>query len=476
MNKVIFLACTLLLYAGCTSNPRTGRSGNVGLSSEIRLENQRAREGGLSEQWVLKEDSGMAAKRAEVPMVESPAAGTTGAVVVTGTGQVELSDQAEIELRKEELVVEKRPVSNGSVVIRKVVQTESVSKPIELKREEYVIERVPATATSQGIGPGIVNAFQAREIYLPLMREEAVVGKQAVLTETVTIGKRIETDLQTVSHPVRSEDVEIVKNPNLADGRFAQLPHGTLPAAELPVVRGNAMPVPVPDTVHLTKEELLVGKKAVENGGVYIQKVVRTQEASMPVETRREEFTIQRTPANQPVASADFVQKEYQVELTREQPVVGVRNYATEIVRLHKQVQTDTQMVQGTIRKESLEIVKNTLERPISAAAPVGTPGTLVQSGSGISSEMFPVSSGHDLLTITGKAVCAKCQLKETASCQNAIQVKSGGRTIVYHLVDNAMTKNFHQEMIGKTVTATGTVQEAGGTMEMVATQLSLAK
>jgi hypothetical protein len=41
-----------------------------------------------------------------------------------------------IELRKEELVVGKREISNGGVLIRTVVQTENVSQPVELRREE----------------------------------------------------------------------------------------------------------------------------------------------------------------------------------------------------------------------------------------------------------------------------------------------------------------------------------------------------
>jgi hypothetical protein len=42
------------------------------------------------------------------------------------------------------------------------------------------------------------------------MREEPVTSKRTLLTERVKIGK-IETDRQTITRPVRTEDVEIVK-------------------------------------------------------------------------------------------------------------------------------------------------------------------------------------------------------------------------------------------------------------------------
>ena len=74
---------------------------------------------------------------------------TTERGVSVVTGAVETVPEADIALHKEELVVGKREVSNGGVLIRTVVQTENVSQPVDLRREEYVIERIPASQAKE---------------------------------------------------------------------------------------------------------------------------------------------------------------------------------------------------------------------------------------------------------------------------------------------------------------------------------------
>jgi len=405
------------------------------------------------------------------PQVEERAAvGTIGSVVSSGSGGVETTDHADIELRKEELVVGKREVSNGGVLIRTVVQTENVSQPVDLRREEYVIERIPSNQAQQGGGPGTDNAFQGREIYIPLMREEPVTSKRTLLTENVTVGKQIETDRETITRPVRTEEVQIVKNPDLSDARFSQVPRRAAPGQgqESSVAATSPRSDTTGDTFKLEKEEFIVGKRDVDNGGVYLQKVVRTQDASQPVDLRREEFRIDRSPAgNQPVDNADFSPREIRINLTREQAVVGTRNYVTEMVRVRKQTQTDNQVVSGTVRKESLQIVKNSAQ-----------PGTAVGGMASVAQSGSSSAIGNMETTITGKAVCGKCQLKQTASCQNEIQVKNGSKTVTYYLVQNDVSKNFHEEMCrnAKKVTATGTVQEVDGKLEFAATSIVVAK
>jgi uncharacterized protein (TIGR02271 family) len=474
MKKTLFLLCTLVFYAGCASGPQTVDRSAMGGHREQRVEGERAREGGLSDKWMLKElapTSQYAEAESPAPQAEERVAvGTIGSVVSSGSGGVETTDHADIELRKEELVVGKKEVSNGGVLIRTVVQTETVSQPIDLRREEYVIERIPSNQAQQASGSGVANAFQGREIYIPLMREEPVTSKRTLLTENVTVGKRIETDRETVTRPVRTEEVQIVKNPDLSDGKFSQVPRRSAPGQgqESSVAATSPRSDISADTFKLEKEEFIVGKRDVDNGGVYLQKVVRTQDASQPVDLRREEFKIDRTPAgNQQVANADFSQREIRIDLSREQAVVGTRNYVTELVRVRKQTETDKQTVSGTVRTESLEIVKNSAQP---GPAQGGT-GTTVQSGSS--------STSSDIeTTITGKAVCGKCQLKQTASCQNEIQVKNGGKTQTYYLVQNDASKNFHQEMCrnAKRVTATGTVHEVDGKLEFAATGIIVAK
>ena len=80
--------------------------------------------------------------------------------------------------------------------------------------------------------------------------------------------------------------------------------------------------------------------------------------------------------------------------------------------------------------------------------------------------------------TITGDGLCAKCELKETASCQNAIKVKDGDKTVTYYLVHNEVSKEFHKNICKATekVKATGTVKSVDGKLELTPTKIELVK
>ncbi len=109
-----------------------------------------------------------------------------------------------MKLSEEQLQVGKRQVESGRVRLRKVVRTEHQEVPVELRRENVQVERTSATGANV---PD--DAFQEQEINVPVMREEAVVDKQARVTGEVQLNKTTETETQTVGSDVRSEDVEV---------------------------------------------------------------------------------------------------------------------------------------------------------------------------------------------------------------------------------------------------------------------------
>lgn len=379
----------------------------------------------------------------------APAVVPTTEVTAVSSG-IETSKEAEIPLYKEEMVVGKKEVSNGGVLIRTTVKTEEVSQPIELQREEYVIERIPA---GQAVDKSTVTAFQGREIYIPLTREEPVATKRTWLTEKVQLGKRVEIDHQTVSTPVRSEDVEITKTAGKASGNIW--------AEAAPVAAASSEP----NALHLAKEEIVVGKTQVENGGVNVKKIVHSQVASQPIELQREEYTLNRSPlTEQKLAPADFTQREARLNLTREEPVVGTRILPTEVVRVRKQIETDKQVVTGKIRSEGIEVVK------LTPNAAMGGTGTAGQAG------VTTISDSESPVTLEGKAVCAKCQLHLTEDCQTVIQTEKDGKKVNYYVVKNEVTKNFKENLCkeSKKVTAMGSVAEVAGKLEFTPTEIKL--
>jgi hypothetical protein len=87
--------------------------------------------------------------------------------------------------------------------------------------------------------------------------------------------------------------------------------------------------------------------------------------------------------------------------------------------------------------------------------------------------------AADDTKTITGEAVCAKCELGLQDKCQTVIQVKEGDKTVSYYLAANDVSKAFHSNICkapAADVTATGTVAMVDGKQVLTATAIDIKK
>ena len=114
-------------------------------------------------------------------------------------------DSPSVELREEELRVEKERVQAGEVRLRKEVITEERTVEVPVTREEVVIERRPA-ASGREAG-GTIN--EGEEIRIPLMEEEVRVEKTPVVREEVSLRKQQVQDTEHVSETLRREEARI---------------------------------------------------------------------------------------------------------------------------------------------------------------------------------------------------------------------------------------------------------------------------
>jgi len=116
-------------------------------------------------------------------------------------------DTINIPVYEEELTVGKRQEQIGDVRLHKEVVTEQESIPVTLRHEEVTVERVPFTG--QANQADVKNAFQNQDIDVPVMGEEAVVGKQLHETEEVRLHKQATDEQRQVSDTVRKERVVV---------------------------------------------------------------------------------------------------------------------------------------------------------------------------------------------------------------------------------------------------------------------------
>ncbi len=116
-------------------------------------------------------------------------------------------DTINLPVYEEELTVGKRQEQIGDVRLHKEVVTEQESIPVTLRHEEVTVERVPFTG--QANQADVKNAFQNQDIDVPVMGEEAVVGKQLHETEEVRLHKQATDEQRQVSDTVRKERVVV---------------------------------------------------------------------------------------------------------------------------------------------------------------------------------------------------------------------------------------------------------------------------
>lgn len=67
--------------------------------------------------------------------------------------------------------------------------------------------------------------------------------------------------------------------------------------------------------------------------------------------------------------------------------------------------------------------------------------------------------------SLKGEGLCAKCALKQTSKCQDAIRVEENGKKVVYYIEKNDVSKGLHDKVCSATVEmeAKGKVTEKEG-------------
>src|SRR5262245_6687887 len=130
----------------------------------------------------------------------------------TGLGQgdataLEADEPLVIPVVAEELTVEKRQVTRGTVRIHTRVETreEVVDEP--LQHEEVTVERVPVNTLVEGEAP--IPHYEHEVFVIPILEEVLVVQKRLLLKEEVRVARRRTTISQPQQVTLRREVVEI---------------------------------------------------------------------------------------------------------------------------------------------------------------------------------------------------------------------------------------------------------------------------
>ena len=146
---------------------------------------------------------GDAGRVADPARDESFVAGTTPA---SGFGATAAGrDEDTIPVVEEQLRVGKRDVNLGRVRVRSYVVEEPVSEDVRLREDRVEIERRPV---DRALGAGEF-AFEDRTIEAEEHAEEAIVSKEARVTEEIGLRRESQERTETVSDSVRRTEVEV---------------------------------------------------------------------------------------------------------------------------------------------------------------------------------------------------------------------------------------------------------------------------
>jgi len=112
-------------------------------------------------------------------------------------------------------------------------------------------------------------------------------------------------------------------------------------------------------TIPIIEEDLQVGKRTVEQGGVRVRSRVIEKPVEETLRLREEHVVVNRRPVNRSVTDADMSSfKEGDIEITEssEQAVVSKEARVVEEVVVGKQVSEREQVVSDTVRRTDVEV------------------------------------------------------------------------------------------------------------------------
>lgn len=146
------------------------------------------------------------------------------------------------------------------------------------------------------------------------------------------------------------------------------LPTPATPVAPKPVVPAPAYtPAPMPTTVAkagetvlpVIEEELLVGKREVERGGVRVYSHVTETPVEEKVQLHEEHVNVERHAVNRPLTGADtaaFKEENFELRETAEEAVISKQARVVEEVVVGKTATDRTETVTDTVRRTDVEV------------------------------------------------------------------------------------------------------------------------
>ena len=233
---------------------------------------------------------------------------------------------------------------------------------------------IMATLTGAGVGAvagGLVGALQTSGVPGEHARYYAEGVRRGGTLVTVTTdddeAERV-MEIMNLHHPVDIEDRAAVwgrtafagTDSSTAPAAFAGNAVATPAESSVETTRASAAPVEDGQHIPVVEEELKVGKREVETGGVRVTARATETPVEERISLREERVHVDRRPTDRPATAADFNQA-FQggtIELTERAEEVVVRKEArvVEEVVVGKEATERTETVRDTVRRTDVDV------------------------------------------------------------------------------------------------------------------------
>ena len=157
----------------------------------------------------------------------------------------------------------------------------------------------------------------------------------------------------------RSDDIERIFHKYSADKvDETDVERGAIPAAPIATPRLATEPVAAGEVIPVAVEELAVGKREVDRGGVRVFQRTVEEPVSEAVNLHEEHVVLDRRPVDRAVTDADIAGAGRTIELveTDEVPVVTKSAHVVEEVRVGKVASDRTETVTDSVRHTEIDV------------------------------------------------------------------------------------------------------------------------
>jgi len=214
------------------------------------------------------------------------------------------------------------------VVPAEVAEVNSVARRIRLPFDQEMIKTAPTYDADQELG------FEAER----KVRDYYHLGLAGAPREEERVHEETKPRFSTTDLPAKE-----------TAPRFTE--KGTTPAASVPKMEPESV------RMQLSEEQLQIGKRQVDAGGVHLRKVVRVETIHQPVDLAHEEIEIERVPARDAqLRGAAFTEQDIYIPLHREEAVIQKESHVREEIRARRRTDVEHRDIAESVRREDVQV------------------------------------------------------------------------------------------------------------------------